>query len=117
MIFANIATEKDFREIPCETCFTQYPQLHCNKCEERIFNKNIYSIFMAIKIRQFLLKHNNRDIVMHSKANNTLELKNIDRTYATITMVKTNRKNRTIEEKFNFYGWYNTDHYPADVLH
>lgn len=37
-------------------------------------------------------------------------------TQINIAMVKMNRKNRTIEEKFNFYGWYSTDHYPAETL-
>lgn len=115
----DIFKHSDRKKFPRDTIgdmFYPVPQLHCNKCEERIFNKNIYSIFMAIKIRQFLLKNTNKEIIMYSKASNNLELKNIDRTYATISMVKTNRKNRSIEEKFNFYGWYNTDHYPADVL-
>lgn len=52
----DICKHSDRERVPRDTMgdmFYPVPQLHCNKCEGRIFNKNIYSIFMAITLKTY----------------------------------------------------------------
>lgn len=96
------------------------PEMHCMDCDKNALTRNALAIFMALKLKNYLID-NIPFYIDHDKYflnSNQLVFKKVDETSSFIKMKKIERKPRTVD-KDSLESWHGrliSEEFPSDIL-
>lgn len=92
--------------------------LHCSDCLDNVLTNNAHIVFMALKMRNYLLKNmsNLYDLPNYEKEDNILTLNKLELTMATIKLRKTDAIAPVRRINFPYNNLYSEEKFAADSL-
>lgn len=92
--------------------------LHCGSCLDNVLTDNAHIVFMALKMRNYLLKNmsNLYDLPNYEKEDNILTLNKLELTNATIKIRKTDAIKSVLRINFPYNKRYSEEKFAADSL-
>lgn len=96
------------------------PEMHCMDCDKNVLTRNAFAIFMALKLKSFLID-NIPFFIDHDKFflnSNHLVFKKVDETSSFIKMKKIERTPRNFDKNSleTWHGRLISEEFPSDVL-